>query len=206
MLFAPMLNDFIDKISTRKLFKIVLFLFICAWLSVIFGSQQFRGNCPESFFIFYLTGRLLRRWYDEGLLSHINLPILILSYLIISIINTFLYVIVETHFKAGYFVFGYETPLVVAQACILLFIFLKIPFSSRIINYIASSAFAIYLLHMHGELKQWYYEYTTTLYNNSVGVHVTLLLLLFVAVGVIAIAIDKLRECSFNLVLRIINK
>ena len=149
---------------------------------------------------------MLRRWYDEGLLSHIKLPKLFLSYLIISIINAFLYVIVETHFKAGYFVFGYETPLVVSQACILLAIFLKMPISSRKINYIASSAFAIYLLHMHGDLKQWYYEYTTTLYNNSVGEHVALLLLLFVTVGVIAIAIDKLREYSFNLVLRIINK
>ena len=206
LLFAPMTNSFFDSLSSKQLLGIVFFLLVCAWMSVLLGSQQFRGNCPESFLIFYAIGRLLRKYYDEGLFTSVSAFLLVVLYILISITNMLLYVLVETRYSVGAMVFGYETPFVIIQSCILLILFFKYEIKSKIINYISSSAIAIYLLHMHYDVKEWYYNFTSDLYETTLITHIQNLLLLFLAISILAVVIDKIRELSYKLLSKIIIK
>ena len=96
------------------------------------------------------------------------------------------------------FILSYSNPLVIVEAISLFMVFHYINFNNKYVNYIASSIFAVYLLHMHPNIKEWYYSYCGQLYNHSFLHHLFVLICLFLGIILISVFFDKIRLFLFS--------
>ena len=93
----------------------------------------------------------------------------------------------------------YTNPLNIIGALSLLLFFTKLDFKSKVVNNIATSCFAVYLLHMHFCLSDYYLNTAKELYENFSGItYFTTIIVLFVAVFMVSIALDRIRIVCFN--------
>lgn len=93
---------------------------------------------------------------------------------------------------------SYNNPLVIIQSILIFILFTKLSFNSKVINYMAGSALAIYLLHMHPDLKDSFNAYVREMYDYSLLNQYLSIMLLMIAITLIAIPVDKLRLQLFN--------
>lgn len=162
LVFAPVLNAFIEKAS-KKLFAgiillMLLFHFFWDWCFG-YATPYFEGGySPIWFMTLYLTGRYCNIY--KPYITKLMRPSYVSVYAVCSIIialsmflPAFLYgenqngIVCHVLKKLGSI--AYDSPLVFISALSLLLFFTKLKFYSRIINWSASSAFAVYLLQTH---------------------------------------------------------
>lgn len=98
----------------------------------------------------------------------------------------------------------YSNPLVLLQSVIGFLFFLNIKLQNKFINYIAASALAVYLIHMHPALKEYYYNYCRGLYQLSPMEHYFKLVVLIIGTFTISILIDKVRVSTTNTIYKLI--
>lgn len=115
-------------------------------------------------------------------------------YLCICSTVALLYFIMKRHFNLGGVLWFYNSPTTIAAATFLLLFFSKLTLNSRIVNWMAVSALAIYLTHSSSLLGHYYDHYIRLWHENESRpeflLHVTLLIF---AVFIVSILIDKVR-------------
>ena len=87
----------------------------------------------------------------------------------------------------------YNSPFIVVSSLVVLLMFSKLQFQSKVINYLSSSAFAVYLIHAHPLLWDEYLNIFPPIYAkypNLLGV--LLMMLVAVIIFFLCIAIDKI--------------
>ena len=87
----------------------------------------------------------------------------------------------------------YNSPFIVLSSLVVLLMFSKLQFQSKVINYLSSSAFAVYLIHAHPLLWDEYLNLFPPIYAkypNLLGV--LLMMLVAVIIFFLCIAIDKI--------------
>jgi membrane-bound acyltransferase YfiQ involved in biofilm formation len=87
----------------------------------------------------------------------------------------------------------YNSPFIVVSSLVVLLMFSKLQFQSKVINYLSSSAFAVYLIHAHPLLWDEYLNLFPPIYAkypNLLGV--LLMMLVAVIIFFLCIAIDKI--------------
>jgi surface polysaccharide O-acyltransferase-like enzyme len=87
----------------------------------------------------------------------------------------------------------YNSPFIVVSSLLVLLMFSKLQFQSKVINYLSSSAFAVYLIHAHPLLWDEYLNLFPPIYAkypNLLGV--LLMMLVAVIIFFLCIAIDKI--------------
>ena len=87
----------------------------------------------------------------------------------------------------------YNSPFIVVSSLVVLLMFSKLEFQSKVINYLSSSAFAVYLIHAHPLLWDEYLNLFPPIYAkypNLLGV--LLMMLVAVIIFFLCIAIDKI--------------
>lgn len=197
---SPVLNAFAEKHSAKELFVYII-VFVLA-LNIV----SFTASSAFTYAVVYLIGRLLKKIKIED----INVP----AGAIYLITSTITFVIVyfglfkTMHINnaevvgkrpVGTIGFDYAAPLVILQAVALFILFSKMKFNSRVVNWCASSAFAIFLIHMHPTIKQiGYLSFTESLYNLPGMKHIVVLTLFILTVFVGSILIDKIRMLLSN--------
>lgn len=207
-LFAPVLNAFSDKATNKELFIWIGLFLLFQTLDLLPYSQRFTGSGYNiiSFCGLYMMGRLLKRGVLVTLKCfnrRYKLIIWIVGVtLILAIAAYFLYLITGRD-GGGLQSFplsplAYNNPLVIFQSALIFMLFMTFNFKSRFINWCAVSALAIYLLHMHPNLKQLYYGYSRELYSLDVINHYLRVILLMISVAIVAIPVDKLRMHLFD--------
>lgn len=108
--------------------------------------------------------------------------------------------------------FAYNSPFVILEACAFFFIFekMRLPLHfQRVIVWVSSSSFAVYLLHANPfALSVWYKPVVSGLYQMTDWVFVNEICILAFVVGVfvVAIVIDRLRIVLWNIVWRKMEK
>lgn len=108
--------------------------------------------------------------------------------------------------------FAYNSPFVILEACAFFFIFEKMNFPlhfQRVIVWVSSSSFAVYLLHANPfALSVWYKPVVSGLYQMTDWVFVNEICILAFVVGVfvVAIVIDRLRIVLWDIVWRKMEK
>lgn len=216
-LVSPILNAFVEH-STKREFQWMLlvffgFQFIYSW---IFGLEEFAGGYSAlSFMGLYLLARYVKIYenedenencYPDGIASRFThhasrftFSTLFSLYLFIAAI-TALFVFLAYRWKGDSFgdacagIFAhYNSPFIVVSSLLVLLMFSKLQFQSKVINYLSSSALAVYLIHAHPLLWDEYLNLFPPIYAkypNLFGV----LLMMFVAViiFILCIAIDKI--------------
>ncbi|MBQ5644481.1 MAG: acyltransferase family protein [Bacteroidaceae bacterium] len=199
-IMAPMLNAFIEKSDKQTLKRFLVLFFVIQTIASIFANVGFykAGYDPLSFIGLYLLARYFRL-YKENSCKYIYLFIFALCVLLntlacflppfIGLSNGFM-------FNIAYM---YTNPLNIIGALSLLLFFTKLDFKSRAVNYIATSCFAVYLLHMHFCVRGYYIDTAKELYYKFSGIsYFATIITLFVAVFIVSIILDRIRIICFN--------
>lgn len=188
--FSPMLNSFCDSLSNRRLLVFML-VFYMAEVSIFIYNELM------NFCFLYMLARLIRKTDTLTKLKCGVSKAYWLTTFIIFILSFVLFIVFN--FKALvmtrlFLAYSYASPFVIMQAVLLFFIFGKMSFSSKIVNWCSSSVLAIFLIHTHPAIKQiGYYSFTESLYERPVLEHILCLLLLMLIVFLGSILVDKVR-------------
>ena len=197
ILFAisPVLNAFVEK-ATQETFRTVLLVWF--GLEFFYGFLLDAGHFDYgfstlSFIGLYLLARYVRlypgrlssfsAWTDAGIYTGLTL------------LSALFFWYGYKWFGMGFHLNHYDSPLAILAALYLLLAFSKINLQSRTVNWLAASAFAIYLIHEQDLVSPYYHQ----LFHNLgqwlpapavVPVAIALLLL----VGLACILVDRPRE------------
>lgn len=201
--FSPVLNSFAENASNRQ-FLIVLICFfvfqtIYGWIGNL--SWYHKGYSGISFFGLYLLARYLKLYPCKFSLLEKKWDFII--YIIISL---FITILSFYSFKFQFlsqkvtFYYQYDSPLVIISSIYFLLFFTKLNIKFNIvINWIASSCFAIYLLHSNSYFAPYYDSFIKLLYNRYDGlVFIISVMLFIILVFFLSIFIDKVRIVFWN--------
>ena len=208
--FAPIMNAFVENSTEHQLriFLICFYVFQTIY-GFISGAEWFRlGYSGISFIGLYMLARYVRLYPNK--LTTLNKGWDIIIYLVIVAVMTLLAVAmssVGTHStligKVGVYypklinrVYAYSSPLVIISALYFLLFFSKVKLNfNRIVNCIAVSSLAVYLVHSNSWLANTYYDsYIRYCFTSFSGCEFFIRVILFiVSVFVFSILIDKLR-------------
>ena len=211
-LLSPILNAFVE-IADKKSFQVVLlfffgFEFLWGWL--LNGVNWMNhGNSGTSFIGLYLLARYLRI-YPPKIFMNFKIRYYLGAYIGIALFIAFLaflfcYFGMQNAARKMYY---YTCPFVIVQAVAFLLFFSKFSFYSRLVNWIAISTFAIYLLHsQHYFGKMFYDDIIARWYMNETTVNfLVYTVLLVLVVFWLSIFLDKIRLCCWNAILKIIHQ
>lgn len=196
-ILAPMINDFADRRSQRQLGIYILVFYI---FSTIYGylclAKEFNeGMSMISLIGIYLTGTYIRR-YSLRITSFSAKT----NFLVYMLLGIALVICNVLFLEAGISksLYGYLNPLVLLSSIYLFLFFKKINIGyNRYINYVAASAFAVYLFHMHPMIYGHYQKICTNI--NQYGEWTFLLLIaFFIGIFVFCTIVDHIRIALFN--------
>lgn len=202
-LLSPVLNAFFEKSHKRNVLILVVLLVLFEVYSHCMGSTMNfnRGYNTLAFCGIYLIGRLLCYYKDRIHISPLRSLLWYLSIaLVIAIIALYMLIAQGKDYMTiqRSFLYSYSNPLVIIESVCLFMLFCSINTNSDIVNYIASSIFAVYLLHMHPNIKEYYYSYCGQLYDKPIMYHLLALVCLFAAIVTCSVFADKIRVLSFS--------
>lgn len=203
-ILSPILNSFVEKASKQDFSRFLWlywgFIFIAGWLFEYSTGWIRSGYSPILFMGLYLQARYLRVYATEGVnlgkwtlkFSRRNLFFAYALPLLVAI--ALAYPSFFTSFP-GALAKGYCSPFIVvaAGALVLLFSKLKVP-SSKFINSVARSVFAVYLIQESSFCVGFYNEYARAIFLRYDGVMFALFVLAYVVVVfALCILVDQVR-------------
>lgn len=205
---APVLNSFAEHASKREFAGVLAAFFalqmLFGWLAYDYGHFA-RGYSAMSFVGLYLLAQYVRR-HGERIRSlkwwqHLSLYLLFTA--IPVAISTF-----------GIWAKGkelgatmYSSLLVVGASMSLFLVFDKVRFESKVVNWLASSAFAIYLVHQAPGAFDLYRKFFSTAYAELHGAwFIPFALATTLVIGVGSILLDKVRIVVWELLLKLKTK
>ena len=193
---SPILNSFIEKANARFQLSVLiiyfLFEFIYGWATNVAGYLS--GYSAISFVGLYLLAAFIRR-HSKQLICLKSSKSFVL-YLLCSIIPVIIFYITGHKFN----MLAYSSPFVILASVFFFQTFnnMKIE-DSRFVNWMACSAFSIYLIHQHPMLCGYFIDLMNAM-NDLLGAYIYVLFVLVFAVffGIICILIDKVRILTWQ--------
>ena len=197
---APILNVFVDSSSPKMFASVLAAFFFCEFvLGWCVGVSDFHGGYSALSFVgLYLLAQFIRKYSLR--LQSIGVGVNLLLYLLFSIIPVLIYFL--TGFSFG--TISYVSPFVISASVFFFLAFNKMKMSSKVINYLASSAFSIYLVHQHPLVIKHFISFMNSTYMALGGYWYVLFVIAFaVCLGVLCILLDKVRILLWNLLCRL---
>lgn len=193
-LLAPVLNKYSEYAEKKDFMRFLIPYFI---MLIIFGylhawnDEIGRGYSALSMVGMYLLARYARKYVNIRHGGRL--------FLACTVLNSILTLCVE-RFNIPMIVNSYDNPFVFLGALGLIFYFNKLEVKySRVINYMARSTFAVYLLHIYPNVMDWFTGYCKVIYDSSDGILCLLKMALFLlTVYVLAIVLDAPRRLIWN--------
>jgi hypothetical protein len=194
-LLSPVLNAFVEHASRRQMETTLLTLFAFQWVfGWIFNATIWLngGYSLPSFVCLYLLARYMNihrpRFTKFGRQTDISIYIVTCAFMTVSIF------LLKRYFNLGGVLYYYNSPTAILAAAYLLLFFSKLHLQSRIVNWVAISALAIYLTHSNSYLCH-YYDGTIRLWCDQLALPSFLLYMvaLIAVVFVGSILLDKVR-------------
>lgn len=203
VVFAPILNAFIDHTPKKTSITTVAFMIIFA---VYFGMvrssliEYISGFSFITFIIIYLIGRILHQNQD-WIKKHIKNSYIFGGYLL----GLFAYygaVVVRSMMGHECYLehlgecllFSYTNPILILTAVCFFWLFAQKEFYSTKINTLAKSTFAILLIHTNSEVMDLYNEFFMYAHEHfTFGTYITVMLCACIFVFWASILIDQIR-------------
>lgn len=207
MLLSGAINKYVEVASRKSLLSIIyVLLFVNIYLGwireVAFVTD---GYNLTNFIMLYLIGRYLKLHYKKNIAKKYDMILFWGSSIITAILAVVLYHLGFDTYRA----FCYNSPFVLASAISLFILFSKIQYQSKVVNYLAASCLAIYLMQEGGINCYSYIKNMYLLY----GVTPTFwfwIVLFFILSMSLPLMVDKIRLMIFakteNKVSQIIDK
>ena len=207
MLVSPALNSYVEHAPKRSLARLIL---LGVALEAIFGwgvnhLQISGGYSVLSFILLYLIGRYLHRYPED--FKRYQGAFYLKLFLALSFVNALVpYMLTALHLlvpsmpanlankgMVSGLLLAYSSPINIAGAVCLVLLFSRIRIQSKVINWIASSTLAVYLIHCNEGLINWYISTVWVLSCYPTILFLIYLFIFLVAVFFGSILIDKLR-------------
>ena len=157
-LFSPVLNIFVQN-TNRKQLKFFLVAFFS--VQIIYGFYNYGGwyaggYSPLSFMGLYVLARYMRLYPSKFTQLHKYSDLFL--YFVLSIITAVCSLSLTFFFnKGGTVLLLYSSPLVILSSVYFFLFFTKFSFHSQFINWVATSCFAVYLVHTTPYILHSYY-------------------------------------------------
>jgi len=195
-----LLNKIIDNCSQMELLSVLVLLSL---INVVYGffagwnvGFNANGYSVINFIWLYFIGRYLN--LVNLVKSNIQFRYkVVLGYIISSILIALsaigMYVITDN--VDAYKVFAYSNPLVILSSIFFFLIFASFKMQNKWINWFASSAFAVYLIHSNTYIQPYRNYFIHTLFGPNVPIFVMVLCLMLIAIStyIVCVLIDKIR-------------
>lgn len=97
--------------------------------------------------------------------------------------------------------YSYASPIVIASSLYLLLFFSKLSFTDKMVNWVASSCFAVYLFHCNGFFFSLYRNMVEKLYASPYSLLGVVSYVIFIFF--ISVLIDKIRMWLWDFVLKV---
>lgn len=211
-ILSPVLNAFIEngdeKLLRNTLLIFYIFQFAYGWLCG--GVGWFNGGFSTISFIgLYMLARYCRLYlsqYVNKISINTYVALYILTGLIVSIVWMLLIKNDVKQENLNRWFLTYNSPHIILEAILLLLAFNKIKISNCIINWVASSCFAVYIFHCSPGIGTRLFEMVKTFYQND-----TLTFVVYTGIGIFivftfSILIDKIRLFVWNNISKMIIK
>ncbi len=203
-LISPVLNSFIEH-STKKEFQVVLLSYYIfqgyySWLSAWYDYYD-----GYSIFLFggiYLTAAYLRKYPIAFVQKHS----VILLFVVILIMTTIAYFSLWKFGHAARQIRD-DNPLVIFASVLFFLSFNKLKIQNRVINWLAASCFAVYLIHFSPFVYPYLVSMMRSIYMQFDGFLYGLILLLsLLAVYFVCALFDQVRILAWKALLRMKTK
>ncbi|MBR6715050.1 MAG: acyltransferase [Prevotella sp.] len=209
-IFAPILNAFINNSSQQQIKYFLIAFFTIQTVhgySLISDSNWFSdGYSPLSFMGLYVLARYMRLYPNK--FTRFNKHSDLLIFFTITMLLTFLTLLHITRTGRGWAYYAYSSPLVILSSIYFFLFFTKFSFKNKIINWIAVSSFAVYIVHcsfnffstfFSNYIKEWFDTRSSIVFM----IYTTgWLLLVFLS----SVLLDKFRIYVWNMILNKLNK
>ena len=203
-LISPLLNKFLEM-SNRKSQNVMLL--VLAIIAVYFGTMQGDESLSDgknliNFSFLYFLGNTIRDYREKW--TRVPQIYLWLAWIVLNATIVSLLLCYTKETPIGGFVwrlsFPYCSPLLIANATILFVLFSKWNFSSKTVNFVALSMFAVYLIHVQPTIHN--HILVPTL-QNIVSYHlleiVGILLATSIGILLVCVVVDKILTPIWNL-------
>lgn len=196
-LLSPILNSF-TKNSTKRNYQltlIALYIFQCYFSWIASMVDYFNGYSITLFCILYLTSRYMRLYPIKTIYRN-RIKLYICSIILITLIVTLSLKFTGTALR----MLRYDNPIIILSSLCLLTIFSKFRFQSRVINKLAMSVFAVYIIHFNPFIFPYFKKGVVTIYNSTSGVITILSMILYLClIFIVCFVIDQLRIISWKI-------
>lgn len=197
-LLTPLLNVFVEH-ATRTQFCILLISFylfqsVFGWITYAVAFFE-AGYSTISFVGLYLLARYTRLYSPQW--SRLSLRMDIILILLI-IITTSIISFITVRCGINYVwikMYSYINPIIVFESLLLVVTFSKFQSYNKIVNWVAASAFAVYLFHCNTYIfRPYYVNFSQYIFRTYSGLEYILYIALFmIFVFCCTIIIDKIR-------------
>ncbi len=148
-LFVPIVNIFLEHSDMRRrIYTLVILAFINFWFgAIVHGDPSLLdGKNIVNFTFLYILGNTVRSYRD--MLGRIRMAYYATAFVVLNLLLVVACFCSPTLVKHGIMriAFGYNSPLLTLNAMLLFLVFSKLHFKSNVVNSLASSVFAIYLI------------------------------------------------------------
>lgn len=203
-IISPALNAFTEHASKKTFLNVVVIFLvyqtIYGWIKPVSESIAM-GYSPISFIGLYLLARYIRMYGKEILeWKSFKLWSIIIG---VVVLNTGVALMLAWLGKGTMIelIYYYCSPLLIVQSLCLLILFSRMKFQSRFINWVASSCFAVYLIHMHPMVRDYFFEEVGKIWHMpNIGSIIGYFIALIITIFAVSILVDKLRITVWNII------
>lgn len=198
-LFSPVLNAFIAAADKKTFIYVLLGFYTFQTIYAFIGGGAdylMKGYSAMSFMGLYLLAAFLRTHLD---LNKYNKNLFIVGYISTTILLTITWILSQ-YIDLGPIVarmLAYSNPMVIFSSVCIMAYFSRINFSSSIVNRIAASCFAAYLLHCNPNLYSSFLSSIETMANSNSFIALRVIGVIC-AWYVVALILDLFRVTLWN--------
>lgn len=197
---SPILNAFIETVNVRTYLSVLVSFFLLefafGWMSNVAGAVYNEGYSAISFMGLYLLARFLYKYATK--IITFSIPQNIMLYFLFSLLPILLFFLTKREFNY----MAYTSPFVISASVFFFMAFNKMKFSNKVINYLACSSFAIYLVHLHPLVKDHFICLMRSAFEKLGGMYILFAVSFAIILGLICMILDKVRIFVWKQILK----
>ena len=201
-IMSPILNSFVNNTSIKTQGKLIIVFIIFESMYGWFLQPEYfsRGYSIISFVGLYLIARYLR--IIEGKLCEYKRWVFLVLYMALTIIPATLSYLGLKYIGNNLYMTDYSSPFVIAASVMFFIIFCKIKIERgvKVINWAASSMFAVIMIHVHPIIAPYFKSFMRGVYaDNSDLEYTCIAIVVTLIIIIVCVLADQLRKITWEL-------